>query len=1028
MPAALGVLLLPMVVPEPSLVTLDAFDGIAGWIAAPSEGVSLTLSPDAGEDGRGALRMDYDFRGHGGWAAARKDFPRALPENWAIRLRLRGEGPPQTLEFKLLDPSGKNVWWSVRRDFAFPSDWTTLTIRKRQVTFAWGPAGGGVLTDLGAIEITVTAASGGRGRVWIDELALDILPLPGVPPAPLGEWRSAPGSGEEQTVRLDLGGRREIGGLSLFWDAADYARLYDVEVSDDGTRWRLARSVSAGRGGRAWIYLPETEAAFVRLRLHESGRGRGYALRDLRAEPPEIADSPTKFLEAVAKDEPRGRWPRSLVGEQIYWTLVGVDGGSEKGLVSEDGALETGRGGYSVEPFLRVGGRLLGWAEASQIEQSLEQGDLPIPSVRRTYDGVSLTVTAYADGPADSSTMHARYRVENSGSAPVTATLYLALRPVQVNPPWQFLSTQGGAAPIRRVRWDADRRAVLVEDAHPVMASPPPTAFGASRFTEGEIVTRLAEGDLPRSSDAADPDGLASAALSFDLTVPSGDKRDVFIAVPLSESSTSSTGASFEDGLVSAARDWRAKLSRVTFAVPPEAEPLARAARSNLAWILINREGPRIRPGSRSYARSWIRDGSLTSVALMRLGHAEEAGAFLRWFAPYQFESGMVPCCVDARGADPVPENDSHGELIYLTASYLRYSGDRATVETVWPHVAKAADYIDTLRRQRRTEEYRSGEKILYFGLLPESISHEGYSSRPVHSYWDDFFGIRGLADAAWLARELGKADEARRFAASETEMRADVLASIRRVIAEKKLDFIPGSADLGDFDATSTTIALDPGGELANLPAAELARTFEIYWERFQKRAANRRADGNEYTPYEWRVAGSFVRLGRRDRAQALFDFFMADRRPPGWNHWAEVVWNERRMPKFIGDMPHGWVGSDFLRSFLDLFAYEGADGSLVLGAGLPPSWIRAAGGAAVRGLRTPFGTLDVSVAQEGADVRFRIGGTAKPPGGFVVEWPLEGRPSDVLVNGRPVARGLPGRVTVPSAPAEILMRGPRS
>ncbi len=168
-----------------------------------------------------------------------------------------------------------------------------------------------------------------------------------------------------------------------------------------------------------------------------------------------------------------------------------------------------------------------------------------------------------------------------------------------------------------------------------------------------------------------------------------------------------------------------------------------------------------------------------------------------------------------------------------------------------------------------------------------------------------------------------------------ETEMRQDVLASIRAVIAEKNLDFIPGSADLGDFDATSTTIALDPGGEQARLPAVELARTFDIYWERFEKRASNRRAAGNEYTPYEWRVAGSFVRLGRRDRAQALFDFFMADRRPSGWNHWAEVVWNEPRMPRFIGDMPHGWVGSDFLRSFLDLFAYEGAGGSLVLGAG---------------------------------------------------------------------------------------------
>ena len=695
--------------------------------------------------------------------------------------------------------------------------------------------------DLGAIEITVTAASGGRGRVWIDELALDVLPPPGAAPAPLAEWRSAPGSGEEQTVRLDLGGRREIGGISLFWDADDYARLYDVEMSDDGTRWRLARSIKGGRGGRAWIFLPDTDAAFVRLRLHESARGRGYALRQLRAEPPEIADSPTKFLEAVAKEAPRGRWPRSLVGEQIYWTLVGVDGGSEKGLLSEDGALETGRGEYSVEPFLRAGGRFLGWAEASQIEHSLEEGDLPIPSVRRTYaGGLSLTVTAYADGSPDSSTMHARYRVENSGPAPVTAALYLALRPVQVNPPWQFLSTQGGAAPIRQVRWDADRRAVVVEDAH-----------AGRGFDPRDRVRRL---ELRRGRDRRATRRGRHAEVGAMPPIPTGSppprwrstsrflreaRSDVIIAVPLSASATSGTPASFEEGLSAAARDWRAKLSRVVVTVPPEAEPVARAARSNLAWILINREGPRIRPGSRSYARSWIRDGSLTSVALMRLGHAEDAGAFLRWFAPYQFESGMVPCCVDAprrgpRARERQPRRAHLPRGVVLPAT-------RATALLWRPSgrtSSKAADYIDALRRQRRTDEYRTGEKRLYFGLLPESISHEGYSSQPVHSYWDDFFGIRGLADAAWLARALGKADEARRFAASEAEMRADVLASIRAVIAEKKLDFIPGSADLGDFDATSTTIALDPGEEQSRLPAVELARTFEIYWERFQKRA----------------------------------------------------------------------------------------------------------------------------------------------------------------------------------------------
>ena len=222
---------------------------------------------------RGASAWTTTSAGMAAGPRLARTFPRTLPENWAIRLRLRGEGPPQTLEFKLLDPSGKNVWWSVRRDFAFPSDWTTLTIRKRQVTFAWGPAGGGVLTDLGAIEITVTAASGGRGRVWIDELALDVLPPPGAPPAPLAEWRSAPGSGEEQTVRLDLGGRREIGGISLFWDADDYARLYDVEMSDDGTRV-APRAVDQGRTRRTRLDLPSGHRRGVRPAASPRERAR----------------------------------------------------------------------------------------------------------------------------------------------------------------------------------------------------------------------------------------------------------------------------------------------------------------------------------------------------------------------------------------------------------------------------------------------------------------------------------------------------------------------------------------------------------------------------------------------------------------------------------------------------------------------------------------------------------------------------------------------------------------------------------
>jgi hypothetical protein len=399
---------------------------------------------------------------------------------------------------------------------------------------------------------------------------------------------------------------------------------------------------------------------------------------------------------------------------------------------------------------------------------------------------------------------------------------------------------------------------------------------------------------------------------------------------------------------------------------------------------------------------------------------------FLLWYAPFQFESGAVPCCVSRGGADPVPENDSHGELLYLAGEYFRFTGDRGTLEAVWPHLAKAAAYIDHARRQRRTEEYRSGPKSIFFGLLPESISHEGYSDHPVHSYWDDFWAVRGLSDAAELAKALGRAQEASRFAASRDESRRDLHASIRGVIASRGIDYIPGSADLADLDPTSTTIALEPGAEGERLPRRELLRTFDRYWESFVARRAHRTAADAGYTPYEWRVAGSLVRLGRRDRSQALFDFFLADRRPAAWKHWAEVVWPDPRTPKFIGDMPHGWVGSDFIRSFLDLFAYDREeDHALVLGAGVPAAWLRDPNGVSVSGLRTRYGSLDLTMRAEPDAVRIRIaGGLSVPPGGFVVPWPLDGRPASATVNARPAALSAAGDLVVRAFPAELVIR----
>jgi hypothetical protein len=309
---------------------------------------------------------------------------------------------------------------------------------------------------------------------------------------------------------------------------------------------------------------------------------------------------------------------------------------------------------------------------------------------------------------------------------------------------------------------------------------------------------------------------------------------------------------------------------------------------------------------------------------------------------------------------------------------------------------------MDELRTSEMAPNRAAARRHLY-GLMPPSISHEGYSSRPAYSYWDDFWTLLGYKQAVELARAIGDAEAERRFSASRDAFRRDLYASIAAMPRVHGIDFIPGAADLGDFDATSTTIALTPGGELSRLPRAQLERTFERYWREFVERRDGRR-EWDAYTPYEIRNVGAFVRLGWRERANELLTYFFNDRRPNAWNGWAEVVGRDARALRFIGDMPHAWISSDYIRSALELFAYDddGAN-ALVIAAGIPEQWIDARG-ISVRGLRTPYGSVSYTLRREAGTLTLEIEGDV-PPAGFVFPWPLRAPPIEATFNGRPIA-----------------------
>ena len=222
------------------------------------------------------------------------------------------------------------------------------------------------------------------------------------------------------------------------------------------------------------------------------------ALRTIAIEPLAFGASLESFYESVAKAAPRGAYPRAIAGEQSYWTVVGVDGDDAEALIDEDGGIEVGKASFSIEPLLAIAGKRIAWSDVTS-EPSLEGGALPIPSVRWRHRDLELTVMAFATGEVGRSSLVARYRVRNRTALAQRVTLYLAIRPFQVNPPAQFLNTPGGVAPIRRIESTGglvrvDERVVI-----PLVA---PSGFGAATFDQGDVVADFLRRDRLGSSSS----------------------------------------------------------------------------------------------------------------------------------------------------------------------------------------------------------------------------------------------------------------------------------------------------------------------------------------------------------------------------------------------------------------------------------------------------------------------------------------------------------------------------------------------
>lgn len=856
-------------------------------------------------------------------------------------------------------------------------------------------------------------------------------------------WSS--GFSDPQWLQLDFGEEKVINKVVLNWETS-YGKSYQVQVSLDGKKWYVVYSTDTGDGDRDIISFKPVAVRYLRIYGLLRAKVWGFSLWEVEVqETGESADTlsdfplfeersvlnslkanPVSYYLYKAKLMPKGYYPRWFYDEFNFWTVIGDPDSAYESLFSDEGMIGCYKNGFSLIPYLYIKRTLITPFETEAITYSLDDNYLPAAEVKWDCEEVIFKQKLFSGHFSDGKTAnYILYTVINKKTKEVSGKFYLTIRPFQVTP----LNMYGGFVRINSI--DIKKDIIQINNKFGFAAYQVPEKAGVLAYDAGDIMDYLAKGMVPDNKTAECKSGFAAGALEYEFTLKPGEKKEYHFIIPLDSDinnyQLSLKRADFNKAYQQSSTEWQELLNKIKINIPDKA--IVNTFRANLAYILIQKDGSALQPGSRNYDRSWMRDGAVMGSALLRSGHFDIVRKYLEWVTGFQYANGRIPPILYSEGYEAdkdktLNEYDGQGAYIFLAADYYKFTRDKEFLEKNFSSVVKALQYLEMLRKQRLTSEFRTGakDKQRLYGILPESISHEGYSEPGRHSYWDDYWALKGWDEAVRMAEILGKQDLILWMEKERKDFQQCLYDSIKKSLKDKNIKYIPGCAELGDFDATSTAICVWPTEQAEILDHKDLLYTLDKYYQEiFTPRVEKGLIYG--YTPYEMRTAIAYLMLGQKEKTLKMINYFLTDRRPLNWNHWAETVHPGYRETKYVGDIPHSWIGGIYLNLIRHLFVYE-KDGQLILGAGIDEKWLDKDNTLSVQDLPTYFGTISYTMKADKGKVIINIAGNALPENGFIFKSPyLKKDIKQVEIDGKKAEQRIKNQVGFKSLPAEIIM-----
>ncbi|MHC4471610.1 MAG: hypothetical protein ACYS99_11670, partial [Planctomycetota bacterium] len=350
-------------------------------------------------------------------------------------------------------------------------------------------------------------------------------------------------------------------------------------------------------------------------------------------------------------------------------------------------------------------------------------------------------------------------------------------------------------------------------------------------------------------------------------------------------------------------------------------------------------------------------------------------------------------------------------------------------------------------------------------GLLHHgwSAEHLGEKSKP--HYWDDFWGLAGLWEAARLADRIG-AGEAGEIQGIYKDLREATIASIRWTLEEQRRrglweTFIPtGPADVGRLDSTMIgalayfhPCRLYMGAKLGGEIDEAARMTLETIWAHFVEGGFRHDSAWHSYGPYltlqlahAFLLTGDVARMDQSLRWAVEAGYAKVWRSGPS-DRWQVVsgAWNEQHcypiakdfeeVPDrwwYMGDIPHGWACAEFMLLLRDILFFEASEDEnphVYLAPGVMPHWLGSGESVGVRDAPTIFGgPFGYELTHDGAERELRLRITQAAPAGVEYVLPCRfgtGVSSVDASGGNAVVLGQDVRLTAGTTEATITYSG---